>query len=113
MQGVNSHFLIKSIWFIEGESENQDTPLADCSACDPMSETQRNITDAIGGNHTREWRSLGKARGTFFHEINITINFPQVCLDTEMKGNLQKARNLTSRLVFRSKYRFQNGQLVC
>ena len=64
---------------------NQDASHAlDCSACDGESDTQRSVTNILGANHTREWRSLIRAAGTYAHEINITITLPQVYLEHEV-----------------------------
>ena len=52
----------------------------ECSACDPSKSTPYSIKSVLEGDGTVEWRSLPKKRGSVLQEVNITINFPQVCI---------------------------------
>ncbi|XP_015754336.1 PREDICTED: uncharacterized protein LOC107333984 [Acropora digitifera] len=81
----------------QGHSTNQDVSsrALDCSACDDEGDTQRSVTNILGANHTREWRSLIRAAGTYVHEINITITLPQVYLEHEVgKKNVKNEQNV-------------------
>ena len=74
----------------------------DCSACDGESDTQRTVTNVLGANHTREWRSLIRAAGTYAHEINITITLPQVYLEHEAVLGKGKGTPSTSEVPLHS-----------
>ena len=64
----------------------------ECSACDPQSNMQLRIDSVLRADNRKEWRSLSKAQDSMLQEINITINFPQVCYKGIREVNLSMPR---------------------
>ena len=80
------------IFPIIGDSDRKENVAeVDCSACHPSRGSRLSINStALATDHTHEWKSLPRAPDSHFQELNITINFPQVCHETEKVRILRK-----------------------